>query len=156
MKNRIILILLIFAGFFSQQTYSQNNDPYSVDFLETKIQKFKGMKTSGIIMTAVGIPSLVTGVVLYVDWVSDEVNSSSSSSSSTTIDGRAIGGLALMVVGELLTGGGIVLWAIGGSKSRKYQKMLDQKNADVGRINKHFSNIAIRNTNHGVGIVYRF
>ena len=113
------------------------------------------MKTTGMIMTGIGVPTLIAGVVLYINWASDEVNSSSSSS-STSIDGRAIGGLALMVVGELLTGGGIALWAIGGSKAKKYQRILDEKSANLYYKSIKPARLCINSGKNGVGLALRF
>ena len=66
--------------------------------------------------------------------------------SVTDFDGKVWGGLALMVVGELATGGGIVLWALGGNKVRKYNNEL----------NKRSGNLSLKTGKHGIGLIYRF
>ena len=129
----LISILSINAQPISELTQEQ---------LQEKVNKFKGLKTTGIVMTVVGIPTLIAGIVIYVNGIND----SNLSGGTTDYDGKVWGGLALMVVGELATGGGIVLWAIGGNKVRKYNNEL----------NKRTGNLSLKTGKDGIGLVYRF
>lgn len=110
--------------------------------LQEKVNKFKGMKTTGIVMTAVGIPTLIAGIVIYVNGIND----SNLSGNTVDFDSKVWGGLALMVIGELATGGGIVLWAIGGNKAKKYSNELNNRAGSLG----------LKTGKDGIGLVYRF
>ncbi len=129
----LISILSINAQPISELTQEQ---------LQEKVNKFKGLKTTGIVMTVVGIPTLIAGIVIYVNGLND----SNLSGGTTDYDGKVWGGLALMVVGELATGGGIVLWAIGGNKVKKYNNEL----------NKRAGSLSLKTGKDGIGLVYRF
>ncbi len=64
-------------------------------------------------MTAVGIG--VIGSAPEDNWDTDEVEGAT----------QILGGVVLTEVGVIMVGGGITLWAIGGSKKAKYTRKLD-------------------------------
>jgi hypothetical protein len=140
-KSSIIICLLIFIS--TSNMNAQAYQELSQEQLQKKVESYKSMKTTGMVMTFIGIPALVAGAVLYVNWVVSNTNYSSNSSIDS---GGAVGGLVLMVVRELMTVGGIVLWSIGGNKSKKYQRKLDES---TGKL-------SLKSGKYGVGLVYRF
>lgn len=143
MKNpkSFLVFILIMSAFVNLQ--AQPISSLSDQQIQKKIHKFKGMRTTGVVLTVIGVPTLIAGVAIYIDGVNSSVNSSNNNSS---IDGKVWAGVGLMVVGELALGGGIVLWAIGANKIKKY----------TAEYNKRQQSLSLQTSRHGIGLAYRF
>jgi len=115
MKILIIIILIMFIS-LSLTLQAQKTNDYTKELIEQKIKSFRSMKTTGMILTFTGIPLLVIGTPIYFK--------------SANVDDLDVGGMwigaVMMISGELMTAGGIVLWSIGGSKTKKYKKILKE------------------------------
>jgi len=133
MKNAFILIILLL---FAASVYS--ND-YSKSELDQKLNKFKKMRTTGIVLTVVGIPMAAFGIPMYF-------SESGKQDPNDLNFGKFIGGAVLMVAGEIMVVGGIVMWAFGNSRVNRYKNLLDQKD----------SGLSFGLTRKGFGIQYRF
>ncbi|MBU2651405.1 MAG: hypothetical protein KKA81_10765 [Bacteroidetes bacterium] len=139
-KTLLVFVLIITACVGIQ---AQPIGKLSDQQVKDKIQKFSGMRTTGIVLTFIGAPALIAGIALYVDGLSSSTNSSGS---ATDIDGKVWAGIGLMVVGEVALGGGIVLWAIGANKTKKY----------TNEYNKRQQSLSLRTSKYGIGLAYRF
>lgn len=147
MKAMTSLLCVLFTLSLVTSVNAQPISDLSDQQVQTKIDKYKGMRTTGIVLTSIGIPTLAAGIGLYVAGLLDSDESTDYYGNSTTdIDGKVWAGLGLMVVGELALGGGIVLWAIGGNKVKKYT--YEQK--------RRQQSLHIQSSKNGIGIAYRF
>ena len=90
-----------------------------------KIEKYKRMKTTGILMAAAGTILVVAGIsnLASVDYTGS--SSSSSSSSGPANDPKYTSGILMFYGGVGLMGGGIPLTIIGSKQSKKWQRRLD-------------------------------
>ena len=143
MKNKLSIFAFIILSIACIGMNAQPISELSEEQLQGKVDKFQNMRTTGIVLTAIGIPAFIGGVILYVNGL-DESNTSSGDISD--IEGKAWAGLGLMVIGELALGGGIVLWAMGGSKVKKYRNELNMRQ----------QSLSMQSGKHGIGLVYRF
>ena len=110
-----LLCLIVFLS-FSTSAFSGE---YSQEYLKQKLGKFKTMRTTGIVLTSVGIPMAVVGIPMYF--------SEANKDADDVKLGKFLGGAVLMVVGELSVIGGVVLWAFGHSRVKRYRGLLEQK-----------------------------
>src|SRR6267154_2555659 len=110
---------------FSLKLAAQTNVPVlSSDRLlyAQKVEKFKRMKTTGILMTGAGAILLVVGIS---NLASVDYTSYSSSGQSPANDPKYTSGLLMLIGGEACLGGGIPLAIIGSKQSKKWQRKLD-------------------------------
>ncbi|MFT3904444.1 MAG: hypothetical protein QM727_14835 [Niabella sp.] len=114
-----------------------NGEKSAISFNEEKYQKFKKMRTGGIVLTFVGAGLIATGTALIAsaederdyDYYSDDNG-----------EGKAIAGVLCVAFGTLSTGGGITMWVIGNNKMKKY-----------GR-----GQVSVQSNKNGIGLAYRF
>ena len=127
----LVILLLLTTNAFSGE--------YSREYLEQQLGKFKTMRTTGIILTTAGIPMAAVGIPMYFSeygkQYSDDINT-----------GKFLGGAVLMVAGELMIIGGVVLWAFGHSRVKRYKKMISRQ--DFG--------LNFEVTKKGLSLQYRF
>lgn len=125
MKTIIIIILLgIFTfPFLSQaQVLDQKKAIY-----QKKVISFTKMKRSGVGLTIGGAILTVGGIALMADGAKQTNNYDPYDSYSTYDDptSKFMVGYITTCIGVGAVAGGIVLWSIGGSKARGYQKKLN-------------------------------
>ena len=130
-----------FATFAEKPRYFSEVAPPAYN--EDKYRKFKKMRTTGIVLTGVGVGLITTGIVLIADGAKDTNFSSTGGTvyvdDMTAGDGKVLGGAFCVVFGGLATGGGITLWAIGNNKMKKYS-----------------GNTSIQASKNGLGLAYSF
>lgn len=119
-KLYVICILLAIT------VYVAHSQQISKEYLQGKVQKFKHMKSSGLVMIISGTVSTTAGIVLIsnVDWETSQ--GSYGGTNYTTNDSDGFGGILLTGVGLGLIGGGIAMTVIGDKKSKKYVKQLEE------------------------------
>lgn len=135
MKTLIISILLVaFVSHISVQAQDQKKQLYL-----HKVEKFTNMRNAGVgltiggaILTIVGISSMSKAVAEDPNLYTDESNSK-----------FAIGYL-VTALGVTATGGGITLWAIGGSKRRSYLNRLNSLSLNLNPSPYHMVSLAYR------------
>lgn len=125
MKKNIIIILLgifTFPNLLQAQLLDQKKAIY-----QKKVISFSKMKRTGVGLTIGGAILTVGGIALMVDGAKQANHYDSYNSYSTSDDptGEFVLGYLATCIGVGATSGGIVLWSIGGSKARSYQKKLN-------------------------------
>ena len=118
MKFIFALALVVFSASLAAQVQPQSDKAiYSL-----KYQKFKGMKTGGIVM-------IVAGGICTVAGIASVANSSSTYTSTTYPQGSdyqpGTAGVLLLSGGISLIGGGITLAIIGNKKMKFYKQKMD-------------------------------
>ncbi len=110
---------------------------------EDKYQKFKKMRTTGMVLTGVGAGLITTGIILISSGNSEKNNFGNNGGTIyvddlTPGDRKIVGGVFCIIFGTLSTGGGITLWTIGNNKMKKY------------------SALNLQSTKNGLGVAYSF
>lgn len=100
---------------FQSNTISKN---------EKKVKGYRGMRRTGIVLTAVGVPLAVGSTALII-------SESKKDSNYFESDFKIILGAVGLVGGGVCTIAGVTLWAIGGKKMNQYKKA-DNVSFDVG------------------------
>ncbi len=117
MKITLLLILVAFTFRAGAQQFYNEKVTYQL-----KIEKYKRMKNTGIVMIVAGTVAMVVGIS---DIGSATYTTNPSTGQTTTSDPKAITGALLTVAGLGLLGGGIPLTIIGAHTSKKYQRKFD-------------------------------
>ncbi len=116
MKTLIISILLVvFASHISVQAQDQKKQLYL-----RKVEKFTTMRNAGIGLTIGGSVLTILGFSTMSNAVAEDPNLYTDESNS-----KFFSGYLVTALGVTATGGGITLWAIGGSKRRSYLNKLN-------------------------------
>ena len=110
-----------------------------------KVEKFKRMKTTGILMAGAGTILAIVGIsnLASVDYTG---SSSSSSSGGPANDPKYTSGILMFYGGVGLMGGGIPLAIIGSKKAKKYERKLDGLTL----------NLNLNPKQQGLALCYRF
>ncbi len=116
---RILLSLILIVFCFS--SFAQVNSQ-KVTY-QLKIDKYKRMKSTGIIMIVAGTVATVVGIS---NISSANYTTNPYTGQRTTSDPSAITGALLTLGGIGLVGGGIPLTIIGSKKSKQYQRKFDE------------------------------
>lgn len=122
MKKIIIVILIGIIAFpylLQAQVLDQKKSLY-----QKKVISFTKMKRTGVGLTIGGAILTIGGIAMMVDGANNYVESDYYSSSDD-LPAKFYLGYLTTIVGGTATTGGIVLWAIGGSRVRSYQKKLN-------------------------------
>ncbi|HMA65178.1 MAG: hypothetical protein ACM31E_04900 [Fibrobacterota bacterium] len=137
-----ILALLIFTAFSFGEIVDE--DGYTKDIVEAKVQKFKNLRTTGFVMLGSGGTLLISGIICIssAEW---ESYSTYGGGGVTTNDPVGGAGIIMTAVGVPLTVAGIVLSSIGRKKYREYSTRLQM-----------FSGYNPRSNEFRAGISYRF
>ena len=124
MKKLIVLITLLIAV---STAFSQD---YSEEELRTKLRSSLKMKGTGQGLVVGGVILNVIGIPLYIMGVDEagvyEYDSDGSRTNETDGLGKMLGGLALMVLGDIALAGGITFWIIGGARSNRYNRLIEE------------------------------
>jgi hypothetical protein len=125
MKKIIIVILLgifTFPNLLQAQVLDQKKSLY-----QKKVISFTKMKRTGVGLTIGGALLTVGGIAMMVSSDYNAYDSNMYDYSATSDDGAGewILGYVTTCVGVGATTGGIVLWSMGGSRVRSYQKKLN-------------------------------
>ena len=112
------LLICIVVGILAFQMSSSAQD-YRKDLYRKKIGKFTNMRNAGIGLTIGGAVMTIVGITSYSDAITKDPRLETNTQAS-----RALLGLLAAELGVTMAAGGVVLWAIGGSKINKYSKML--------------------------------
>lgn len=116
MKTLIICILLVvFASPISVQAQDQKKQLYL-----RKVEKFTTMRNAGIGLTIGGSVLTILGISTMSNAVAEDPNLYTDESNS-----KFLAGYLVTALGVTAAGGGITLWAIGGSKRRSYLNKLN-------------------------------
>jgi hypothetical protein len=116
MKTLIISILLVvFASQISVQAQDQKKQLYL-----RKVEKFTTMRNAGIGLTIGGSVLTILGISTMSNAVAEDPNLYTDESNS-----KFLAGYLVTALGVTAAGGGITLWAIGGSKRRSYLNKLN-------------------------------
>ena len=106
-------------------------------FYESKVHKYTNLRNAGIgltvcgsVLTVVGISTMSSAVAEDLDFVTDE-----GISKFTT-------GYLCTTLGITASGGGIVLWAIGGSKKKSYSNKLNVVSLNINPSSCHLVSLA--------------
>jgi len=146
MKRLIVLITLAIA--FST-AFSQD---YSEEELRTKLRSSLKMKSTGQGLVVGGVIFNVIGIPLYIMGVDEagvyEYDSYGNRTNETDGLGKMLGGLALMVVGDIALAGGITFWIIGGARSNRYKRLLDDPDS--------YYSLVLKTNNRGIGFQLNF
>jgi len=137
-----ILALLIVTSLSFGEIVDE--DGYTKDIVEQKVQKFKNLRTTGFVMLGSGGTLIVSGIacISSADW---ESYSTVGGGGMTTNDPVGGVGIIMTAVGVPLTVAGIVLSSIGSKKYKEYRSRLQL-----------FSGYNPHNNEFRTGISYRF
>lgn len=116
MKKIFLLIVLGIIAF--QVSVTAQVDQKAL--YQKKIKSYSNMKGAGIGLTIGGVVMTIIGINVIASAPEDDYN-------TYEIEGedQILGGVVLTEVGVIMVGGGITLWAIGGSKKAKYTRKLN-------------------------------
>jgi hypothetical protein len=117
MRILIFFILIVFSFYSFAQVNTQK-----VTY-QLKIDKFKRMKSTGIVMIVAGTVATVVGIS---NISSANYTTNPYTGQRTTNDPSAVTGALLVLGGVGLVGGGIPLAIIGSKKSKQYQRKFDE------------------------------
>jgi hypothetical protein len=135
MKNKIIFILLIaFTSHLSLLAQDQKKQLYL-----HKVEKFTNMRNAGIGLTIGGAILTIAGISTMSNAAAEDPNLLSEESSS-----KFAVGYLVTVLGVTATGGGITLWAIGGSKKKSYLNKLNSLSLNLNPSQHHLVSLAYR------------
>lgn len=100
---------------------SVNAQVRNQEFIQGKIHRFESMKTTGIVMTAVGAAATIGGVIALsdADW-------HETTDGYETNDSEGFAGAIFTTLGVGLMAGGITCLVIGDKKLKKYKKALNE------------------------------
>ncbi len=125
---------------FSFGSFAQVNSEKVI--YQLKIDKYKRMKTTGIVMIVAGSVATVIGV----SNISSATYTTNQFGQRTTNDPSAITGALLVLGGAGLLGAGIPLTIIGSKQSKKYQYKFDALSL----------NLNLNLQQQGLGLSYKF
>lgn len=133
------------AGIAAQRNYTTPIPvTLTIPHNEEKFQKFKRMRTAGIVLTSVGAGLVLGGTLLIINGDNDNeyyvTNYYNGGYNYTNGDTKIVVGVVGMLVGALSTGGGITMWIIGSNKMKKYGG----------------GGISVFPAKNGVGLAYKF
>jgi hypothetical protein len=128
----LALLLLQFSGF--------SQDKYEKDLYLRKAEKYSNMKTAGIVMTFGGAALTVLGISTMANSGYDSYDPNASSESAS----KWLAGYFETLGGIALTGGGIPLWIIGSSKSKKYMSMYRNISLNIKPDASHMLNLTYK------------
>lgn len=129
----LTLLLLQLSGF--------SQDKYEKDLYLRKAEKYSNMKTAGMVMTFGGAALTVLGISTMANSGYDANNPNYYNSNEE--DKFLLGYLATLG-GVALTGGGIPLWVIGASKSKKYMNMYNNVSLNLKPDAVHMLNLTYK------------
>ena len=102
----------------------------------------------GTTFTLVGVGTMVGGAVIYAHGLSGIENSETEDDVYSNL-GSGLGGLAILVVGEVLFDVGLPFWIVG-----SVQKRRAERNLELGMV--QFKSPNIRTPINGIGLTIRF
>lgn len=133
-KGTFILLFIATFLFAQEESTISNTDKSqesvsyeegSPEYNKAKVQRFKKLRTSGIVLLSTGVVAIAGGISMIASagTASYQVTYSNGSSSES---GDPVGGFGAVIVslGIPMTVAGIVLTKIGGKKVREYQNLL--------------------------------
>jgi len=138
MKLPVIMLcvstMLISLRTFAQVRTEKSPQESSSRLYAYEVEKYRGMKKAGAIMTGVGIAFFITGLVIV-----DNTNDTADNSDTPWR------GAGLAVTGIGLFGAGIPIWSVGGYKYKKYKNLQSSAAA-----------LSFRPRHNGLTIVLKF
>lgn len=135
MKTLIIFILLaVFASHISVQAQDQKKQLYL-----HKVEKFTTMRNAGIGLTVGGAILTIVGISNMSNAIAEDPNLYTDESNS-----KFAVGYLVTILGVTATGGGITLWAIGGSKRKSYLNKLKSLSLNLNPSPYHMVSLAYR------------
>lgn len=113
----LLIVFLTVSVSFCQM---KDQDGYTKEDVQGKIEKFRNIRTAGFVMLGMGVTAIGTGIALAstADW---ESHSTPTGVSTTTNDPSGGAGIICIAVGIPVTVAGIVLSSIGSKKYREYK-----------------------------------
>lgn len=134
MKKVFLIVIGILAFQLSMMAQVDQKALY-----QKKIKSYSNMKGAGIGLTIGGVVMTVIGINVIAsapedDWSTDEIEGET----------EILGGVILTEVGLIMVGGGITLWAIGGSKKAKYTRKLNALSLNLNPSLKQKFSLAYR------------
>jgi hypothetical protein len=132
MKKIIVLLVVLM---FSTVCFSQE---YTQEKLSAKLKSAMSMRNTGKGLTGAGIGLNVIGLVVYMvginkmaESTNDDYYSSYDNNDSDDGVGMVLGGAVLMIAGDVMMAVGIPLWIVGGVRSGRYQRLLNQNKTSL-------------------------
>ena len=109
---------------------------------EKKYNRFKKLRTGGIVLTSIGAGFMITGSALIISDNNENegYNDDIYDEGLTSDDAKSLAGAVAIVFGAVTTAGGITMWIIGNNKMKKY---------GAGQI-------SVQPSKNGLGLAYRF
>jgi uncharacterized BrkB/YihY/UPF0761 family membrane protein len=141
MKIVIIAVLSVAFSLSASAQFNQQQMNYRL-----KIEKYKKMKTTGILLTVAGGIGLIVGISNLSSATYTTTYTSNGTTQQSSSDPKALSGALLTLGGLVFIGTGIPLTIVGSAASRKYQRKLEATTV-------HFN---ITPQQQGIGISYKF
>ena len=135
MKNKVIFILLVLLAYhFTLQAQIQKKQLY-----QQKIEKFTTMRNVGVGLTIGGAILTIAGISTMSNAIAQDPNLETENGTSKFMTGYLV-----TVLGVTASGGGIALWAIGGSKKRSYSNKLNSLSLNLNPSTRHLVSLAYK------------
>ncbi|NOU45993.1 MAG: hypothetical protein HOO86_02915 [Bacteroidales bacterium] len=139
MKKTILIMMMcvLFSHFTLQaQVQDQNKKKF---LYESKVQKFNTMRNAGIVLTIGGAVLTIAGISTMSNAIADDPDMVTDAGTSKFLTGYLCTALGLTA-----SGGGIVLWAIGGAKKRSYTQKLNSLSLNLNPAPRQMVSLAYR------------
>lgn len=139
MKKTILMMMMcvLFSHFTIQaQVQDQNRKK---NLYESKIHSFTKMRNAGIGLTIGGAVLTVIGISTMSSAIADDPDMVTDSGTS-----KFLAGYVCTALGLTASGGGIVLWAIGGAKKRSYSEKLNSLSLNLNPGPRQIFSLAYR------------
>jgi hypothetical protein len=120
MKNKFLAMLLLTFTCGSSFVHAQ----YGEEFLQKKVHTYRKMQTTGFVLLGTGSVTTLTGIIMIssADWYT--TTDYNGKTTTTTDDPIGFAGMGVTIVGVALLASGTVFAIIGSSKTKSYQKKL--------------------------------
>jgi len=145
-KLLILMLTAVLTSLGFSQEYSQEELSQKLKNALNTMHTGQGLTTAGIGLNVAGIVIYAIGLNKAASTETDYYDDSDDSDDSVEGAGQMLGGLVLMITGDVCLGVGIPLWIVGGSRASRYKRMLKQY--DKG--------LSFRTSSRGIGLYYNF
>jgi hypothetical protein len=131
--RKTFFVRLVFLFYISLMLFSPCKAQHDRSFYEGKLYKYKGMRTTGLVLGISGVALLGTGIALLSSMEYDKQIDYYGNVSYTPKDVKPfISGIGCLIIGVPATATGVVFSIIGQCKVKKYSSKL--KNLSIAPI----------------------